>query len=45
MQALHDGFAGTPQALPGIDGPQIWYLESGFQTVPTADKAALYSGI
>lgn len=45
MQALHDGFAGTPQALPGTAGPQIWYLESGFQTVPAADKAALYSGI
>jgi len=38
MQALHDGFAGTPQALPGTAGPQIWYLESGFQTVPAQTR-------
>lgn len=45
MQALHDAFEGTRQALPGIDGPQIWYLESGFQTVPSPTKASLHRGI
>jgi hypothetical protein len=45
---LQTAFAGTNQAAPGAPAGdrtvQIWYLESGFETVPTAEKAPLYSG-
>lgn len=45
LQALHDAFAGTAQPLPGAGGVQIWYLENGFQTVPTAARRAQYTGV
>lgn len=44
MQALNDAFAGTAQPLPG-EGSRVWYLETGFQTVPGASVSSLYSGI
>ena len=45
LQALHDAFGGTGQLTPDAEGgPQVWYTESGFQTVPDAPKAALYTG-
>jgi hypothetical protein len=30
--ALHKGFKGTGQPLPGSGGVTVWYLEDGFQT-------------
>ena len=46
VDALQTAFTGTKQSAPGlpVDGRTvaIWYLESGFETVPAADKAALY---
>jgi hypothetical protein len=48
MRALSDGFAGTPQPLPGqCDGDRcvsIWYLEAGYQTAADPGRADLYSG-
>ncbi|MGI9657403.1 MAG: hypothetical protein ACR2OD_00735, partial [Gaiellaceae bacterium] len=45
LQALYDAFAGTGQLTPEVEGgPQVWYTESGFQTVPQPPKAALYTG-
>jgi hypothetical protein len=41
LQALHAGFAGTGQPLPGSDGVTVWYLEDGFQSTPAR---ALYTG-
>jgi hypothetical protein len=41
LAALHRGFAGTAQPLPGTGGVTVWYLEDGFQTIPTR---AGYSG-
>lgn len=43
LQAWHDGFAGTHQPLPG-GGTPIWYLESGFQTVPAGTSQGAYTG-
>ncbi len=43
MQALWDGFHGTAQPIPG-EGTPIWYLEIGWQTVPSPSKHSLYSG-
>ncbi len=43
MQALWDGFQGTQQPIPG-EGTPIWYLEIGWQTVPSLAKRSLYSG-
>jgi hypothetical protein len=46
VDALQTAFTGTKQAAPGlpVDGRtvSIWYLESGFETVPAADKASFY---
>jgi len=48
MQALWDAFHGTAQRIPGeCAGTRcmsIWYLEIGYQTVPDAEKNALYGG-
>ena len=41
LKALHKGFDGTAQRVPGQGGVTVWYLEDGFQTVPFG---ALYSG-
>jgi hypothetical protein len=42
--AAEQGFGGTRQRAPG-SGLPIWYLETGYQTVPAQAKAALYTGI
>jgi hypothetical protein len=34
LRVLREAFAGTPQAAPGERDVTIWYLETGFQTVP-----------
>jgi hypothetical protein len=44
MQALGDGFRGTAQPVPGDGATTIWYFAQGFQTVPDATRAGLYSG-
>jgi hypothetical protein len=49
LLALRDGFVKTPQPIPdgcGNQGgcPAIWYLEAGYQTIPEASTAGLYSG-
>jgi hypothetical protein len=52
IQALDDGFGGTAQPVPGHcgrSGPTpscvpIWYLETGFQTVPDAAHQQDYTG-
>ena len=44
MQALWDGFAGTPQPLPGEHGVTIWYLEIGFQTLIDPGQVTRYVG-
>jgi hypothetical protein len=48
LQALWDGFHGTAQPIPGrcVAGKcvPVWYLEIGYQTIPSPDKASLYSG-
>ena len=44
MQALHDAFAGTGQPMPGSGTVRIWYVENGYQTVPSKAKAGLYTG-
>lgn len=48
MQALWDGFHGTPQPIPGECGRggcvSIWYLETGSQTRVDPAKAGLYHG-
>jgi hypothetical protein len=41
MNGLAEAFEGTPQPLPG-EGPSIWWLEVGYQTVVDADKKHLY---
>jgi hypothetical protein len=41
MNALHDAFEGTAQPLPG-QGPSIWWLEVGYQTLIDDDKSHLY---
>jgi hypothetical protein len=49
LQALWDGFHGTTQPTPGrcVAGKcvPVWYLEIGYQTTPSADKATLYTGV
>jgi hypothetical protein len=42
MNALAEAFEGTPQPLPG-EGPSIWWLEVGYQTLIDFDKTHLYS--
>jgi hypothetical protein len=44
MDALRAAFDGTAQPTPGVRGVSIWYLETGFQTVPQADKRRFYRG-
>ena len=44
MNALWTAFDGTGQALPGMRGVSIWYVENGFQTVPAPDKRRFYHG-
>ncbi len=41
VAATTEAFAGTAQRTPG-SGLPIWYLESGYQTVPDAAKLGLY---
>lgn len=41
VAAVNEGFGGTGQPVPGRGLP-IWYLETGFQTVPDEDKRGLY---
>jgi hypothetical protein len=44
MEVLAGAFTGTPQPLPGGGRTRIWYLEDGFQTRATPEKARLYRG-
>jgi hypothetical protein len=44
LAAIHTGFAGTGQPLPGDAGVTVWYLEDGFQSQPPRSFSALYSG-
>lgn len=41
MDALSEAFEGTAQPLPG-EGPSIWWLEVGYQTLVDFDKTHLY---
>ncbi|HEU0334935.1 MAG TPA: hypothetical protein VFR43_00180 [Gaiellaceae bacterium] len=41
--AAEQAFGGTGQTAPG-SGLPIWYLETGYQTVPDPSKAGLYTG-
>ncbi len=47
LEALQDGFAGTPQPVPGkpVGGAaaSIWYTETGFETTPDPDKQTVYT--
>jgi hypothetical protein len=43
MNGLAEAFEGTAQPLPG-QGPSIWWLEVGYQTLIDADKRHLYDG-
>jgi hypothetical protein len=40
LAALRTAFAGTGQPLPGQRGVTVWYLEDGFQTIPSGDAYA-----
>ena len=44
MNVLLIAFGGTGQPPPGVRGVTIWYLETGFQTVPPPDKRRVYRG-
>jgi hypothetical protein len=44
MNVLLTAFDGTGQPVPGVRGVTIWYLETGFQTVPPRDKRRFYRG-
>ncbi len=44
VTALRTAFDNTGQPTPGVRGVGIWYLETGFQTVPPADKRRFYRG-
>jgi hypothetical protein len=44
VDRLRISFDGTGQPAPGVRGVSIWYLETGFQTVPPADKRRFYRG-
>ncbi len=44
VEALGEAFSGTAQPTPARGLP-IWYLETGYQTVPDAAKRGLYTGI
>ena len=44
MNVYLTAFAGTPQSIPGVRSVGLWYLETGFQTVPPPDKRRFYRG-
>jgi len=44
MNVLLTAFDGTAQPVPGARGVTIWYLETGFQTVPPREKRRFYRG-
>jgi hypothetical protein len=44
MNVLLTAFDRTGQPVPGTHGVTIWYLETGFQTVPPPDKRRFYRG-
>jgi hypothetical protein len=44
MNVLSTAFDGTDQPVPGVRGVTIWYLETGFQTVPPPEKRRFYRG-
>lgn len=44
VDRLRSSFDGTGQPAPGVRGVSIWYLETGFQTVPPPDKRRFYRG-
>jgi hypothetical protein len=44
MSVFLTAFEGTPQSIPGVRGVNLWYLETGFQTVPPPEKRHFYRG-
>jgi hypothetical protein len=44
MNVLLTAFDGSGQPVPGVGGVTIWYLETGFQTVPPPNKRRFYHG-
>ena len=48
LDGLAAAFSGTAQQVPGACSgagcPTVWFLEAGYQTTPSADKAGLYTG-
>ena len=44
MAVLHKAFDGTGQPVPGTKWVGLWYVETGFQTVPAANKRRFYRG-
>jgi hypothetical protein len=44
VDTVTEAFGGTAQRTPATGLP-IWYLETGYQTVPDAAKSGLYSGV
>jgi hypothetical protein len=44
VTVLQTAFAGSGQPVPGMPGVGIWYLETGFQTVPPPEKRRFYRG-
>jgi len=44
MNVLQTTFGATAQPIPGNRGVTIWYVEDGFQTIPTRDKRRYYNG-
>jgi hypothetical protein len=44
MNVYLTAFAGTAQPIPGVRGVTLWYLETGYQTVPPPDKRRFYRG-
>ena len=44
MNLLETAFEATGQPIPGVRGVTIWYLETGFQTVPPPEKRRFYRG-
>jgi hypothetical protein len=44
MNVYLTAFDGTAQSIPGVRGVTLWYLETGFQTVPPPDKRHFYRG-
>lgn len=44
MAVLQKAFGDTGQPVPGTKWVGLWYLETGFQTVPPPDKRRFYRG-